>query len=78
MDNGNFEFWGFKKFGDHYDVINGGQSKKMIFFRPDFTFRVDVRWLLNRFKDGKKISRDRPSGSLLLPFGGTILPAGAS
>ena len=40
----------------------------MTFFRPDVTFGVDARCLLNRLKDGKKISRERPSGSLLLPF----------
>ena len=27
-DYGDFEFWGFKKVGGHYDVINGGQRKK--------------------------------------------------
>ena len=32
MDHGDFEFWGFKKVGGHYDVINGGQRKKNIFF----------------------------------------------
>ena len=39
MGNGNFEFWGFKKVGGHYDVINGGQRKKMIFF--DLTLRLE-------------------------------------
>ena len=39
MDHGDFEFWGFKKFGGHYDVINGGQRKKMIFF--DLTLRLE-------------------------------------
>ena len=67
MDNGKLESLGFKKVGGHYDVINGGQGKKY-FFRPDVTFGVDARWLLNRFKDGKEISRDRPSGSLSIPF----------
>ena len=31
MDHGDFEFWGFKKAGGHYDVINRGQRKIMIF-----------------------------------------------
>ena len=38
----------------------------MIVSRPDVAFEGDARWLLNRFKNGKKISRNRPSGSLLL------------
>ena len=77
MAHGDFEFWGFKKVEGHYDVINGGQRKK-VFFRPEVTFGVDARWLLNRFENGKKITRDRSSGSRLPPFGGTILPLGAS
>ena len=40
----------------------------MIVSPPDVAFGVDARWLLNRFKNGKKISRNRPSGSLLLPL----------
>ena len=32
MDHEDFEFWGFKTVGGHYDVINGGQRKEMIFF----------------------------------------------
>ena len=76
MGNGNFEFWGFKKVGGHYDVINGGQRKKNDFFRPDVTFGVDAQWLLHRFKDEKKISRDRPSGSLLPPFRVRYCPCG--
>ena len=31
MDNGKLEFLGFKKVGGHYDVINGGQGKKIFF-----------------------------------------------
>ena len=77
MDDGASEFRGFENFGGHYDVINGGQRKKNFFFRPDFTFGVDARWLLNRFENGKKISRDRSSGSHLLPFGVRYCPQGA-
>ena len=40
MDHGNFEFRGFKKVGDHYDVINGGQRKNMLFF--DLTLRLEL------------------------------------
>ena len=40
MDHGDFEFWGFKKVGGHYDVINGGQRKNMIFF--DLTLRLEL------------------------------------
>ena len=58
MDHGDFKFLGFKKVGGHYDVINGGQKKRNDFFRSDVKFGVDARWLLNRFKNGKKISRD--------------------
>ena len=53
-----------------------GVKEKNDFFRPDVTFGVDARWLLNRFNDGKKISRDRPSGSLLIPFGVRYCPQG--
>ena len=45
-----------------------GSKKKNYFFRPDVTFEVDAQWLLNRCKDGKKILRDRPSGSRFPPF----------
>ena len=40
MDHGDFEFWDFKKVGFRYDVINGGQRKKMIFF--DLTLRLEL------------------------------------
>ena len=31
MDHGASEFWGFKNFEGHYDVINGGQTKNSFF-----------------------------------------------
>ena len=31
MNHGDFEFWGYKKVGDHDDVINGGQRKNDCF-----------------------------------------------
>ena len=31
MDHSASEFRGFKNFGGHYDVINGGQTKKSFF-----------------------------------------------
>ena len=40
MDHGDFEFWGFKKVGGHYDVINGVQRKTIIFF--DLTLRLEL------------------------------------
>ena len=76
MDHGDFEFWGFKKVEGHYDVINGGQRKKKFFLRPEVTFGVDARWLLNRFENRKKISRDRSPGSRLPPFGVRYCPWG--
>ena len=53
-----------------------GVKEKKRFFRPDVTFGVDARWLPHRFKDGKKISRDRPSGNLLPPFRVRYYPYG--
>ena len=40
MNHGDFEFRGFKNVGGHYDVINGGQRKKMIFF--DLTLHLEL------------------------------------
>ena len=54
MDNGNVEFRGFKKDGDHYDVINGDQRKKMIFF--DLTLRLES--ILNGYCIDLKTKRD--------------------
>ena len=48
MDHGDSEFWGYEKVGGRYDVINGGQRKNP-FFRPDVTFGVYPRWLLDLF-----------------------------
>ena len=48
----------------------------MIVSRPDVAFGVGARRLLNRSKDRKKISRNRPSGSLLPPFGVRNCPQG--
>ena len=54
----------------------GVKEKQNNFFRPDVKFEVDARWLLHPFKDGKKISRDRPSVSLLPPFTVRYCPYG--
>ena len=40
MDHGDFECWGFKKVWGHYDVINEGQRKTIIFF--DLTLRLEL------------------------------------
>ena len=40
MDYGASEFWGFENFGGHYDVINGGQTKKKFFF--DLSLRLEL------------------------------------
>ena len=53
-----------------------GVKGKMIVSRPDVASGLDAQWLLNRFKNGKKISRKRPSGSLLPPFGVRNCPRG--
>ena len=53
-----------------------GVKEKKYFFRPDVTFEVDAQWLLNRCEDGKKILRDRPSGSRLPPFRVRYCPQG--
>ena len=49
MSIGASEFRGFENFGGRYDVINRGQRKKKFFFRPEVTFGVDARWLLDGF-----------------------------
>ena len=48
MDHGDSECLGYEKVGGRYDVINGGQRKYPL-FRPDVTFGVDARRLLNVF-----------------------------
>ena len=39
MDHGASQFWGFENFGGHYDVINGGQTKKCFF---DLRLRLEL------------------------------------
>ena len=62
------------------EILNFGVSRKLgvknDFFQSDPTFEVNARWLLSRFKKRKKISRDRPTGSLLPPFGVRYCPQG--
>ena len=40
IDHGASECWGFKNFGGHYNVINGGQTKKSFLF--DLTLRSEL------------------------------------
>ena len=53
-----------------------GVKEKKFFFRPEVTFGVDARWLLNRFENGKKIARDRSSGVVCHHLGYDTAPGG--
>ena len=76
MDHGDFEFWGFKKVEGHYDVINGGQRKKVFFF--DLRLRLEL--MLDGCSTDLKTEKRLQETDRLESFAtiwGTILPLGA-
>ena len=79
MDYGASEFWSFENFGGHYDVINGGQTKKFFF---DLRLRLEL--MLDGYStDFRTEKRFQENGRLRvvshhLGIWGAILPLGAS
>ena len=53
-----------------------GVKKKMTFFRPDVTFGIDARCLLNPLKDGKKIQETNVLGVICRHLGYDTAPSG--
>ena len=58
MDHGASEFGGFENFGGHYDVINGGQTKKSFFFDQRLRLQLMLDGYSTDFRTEKRFQEN--------------------